>query len=817
MDHREPVEDRPTLEAIWRFVRGKLPSALFREKWSEEPYANTEVPTYDASAGKFRPGTPSGSGAPTNAQYVTLATDATLSAERVLTEGTGIDIVDAGAGSTVTLSVDLSELGTGTLDQAYDFGGAGAGRTINTTDGAVLLTTTEADSEPNLSLIRAAADGERAILEIGLTGEANPRIQWEAGGQMKFGPGGATAVRAALEDGGATGTLRIGNVGSSGGGLKAANIYEDAANQRVTIADGLFVGSALGLTQDTAAISSNNLTQTQPWMKVTATGTINNIVPSGYSGSGGDILIVSPNAGGVTVTIADGAGNIECITGGNIVLSAVEQVAILFRNGSTYYAMASTAADLATHIADTTDVHDHGSLSGLADDDHTQYLLAAGTRAGSTGAAQDFGTTGIKADVIAESTAAAGVNADGVLLKDARVRLGTGGGAALLKASGTTLSVRTNDDSAYANIYGLAIVAANTISTPEIQEAVVGDGVFVEGVHFEDGYASLTEIVAPGIAPVGILRAYAVDDGGGVSGLGLANESQATILKLADIVDLTDGGATTLHSHTGGALTDHTHAATGSGADGGGATLTPGVLNLPAAASPAQTADGQVVWDSDGNFLTIGDGASRQTFYPVIDATSDPLPVGTAADGTEASVARKDHVHAAVMTAVTGGNWKVFYTNGSGVVVELALGAANTVLTSNGASSAPSWGAGSSTARVWGGELDDTAQGADKLIIPSFEFQNEASVNFDKLVIVFQTASTTGVTHKFTFFKNGSKLDVVTISAVSRRGEAIITNFPLTQSDIISVSHSTVADPCTSHVNEGGKIWAYLIEADNSS
>lgn len=36
--------------------------------------------------------------------------------------------------------------------------------------------------------------------------------------------------------------------------------------------------------------------------------------------------------------------------------------------GSTH----SAATD--THIADTTDVHDHGSLSGLADDDHTQYL-----------------------------------------------------------------------------------------------------------------------------------------------------------------------------------------------------------------------------------------------------------------------------------------------------------------------------------------------------------------------------------------------------------------------------------------------------------
>lgn len=66
-------------------------------------------------------------------------------------------------------------------------------------------------------------------------------------------------------------------------------------------------------------------------------------------------------------------------------------------------------------------VTDHGDLAGLTDDDHTQYLLATGTRAGSTSQAQSFGATGVKADVIAESTAAAGVTVDGVKLKDADV------------------------------------------------------------------------------------------------------------------------------------------------------------------------------------------------------------------------------------------------------------------------------------------------------------------------------------------------------------------------------------------------------------
>jgi hypothetical protein len=47
---------------------------------------------------------------------------------------------------------------------------------------------------------------------------------------------------------------------------------------------------------------------------------------------------------------------------------------------------------------------------------------------------------------------------------------------------------------------------------------------------------------------------------------------------------------------------------------GSGKTLnaTSGTVLLPAVASPAQTADGSVVWDSDDNLLTIGTGAARK-------------------------------------------------------------------------------------------------------------------------------------------------------------------------------------------------------------
>jgi hypothetical protein len=55
------------------------------------------------------------SAAPTDAQYLTLALDATLSAERVLTEGTdGIDFTDTGANGALTITFDATEVGTET-------------------------------------------------------------------------------------------------------------------------------------------------------------------------------------------------------------------------------------------------------------------------------------------------------------------------------------------------------------------------------------------------------------------------------------------------------------------------------------------------------------------------------------------------------------------------------------------------------------------------------------------------------------------------------------------------------------------------------
>jgi hypothetical protein len=74
------------------------------------------------------------------------------------------------------------------------------------------------------------------------------------------------------------------------------------------------------------------------------------------------------------------------------------------------------------------------------------------------------------------------------------------------------------------------------------------------------------------------------------------------------------------------------------------------------------------------------------------------VTVGTGANTVAAGDDSRFHTRSHAMTGTsdhTAGNWSVFYSNGSGQVTELALGAANTVLTSNGASSAPSFAAAS--------------------------------------------------------------------------------------------------------------------------
>lgn len=75
-----------------------------------------------------------------------------------------------------------------------------------------------------------------------------------------------------------------------------------------------------------------------------------------------------------------------------------------------------------------------------------------------------------------------------------------------------------------------------------------------------------------------------------------------------------------------------------------------GSVTFPGSITPAQTAEGSAVWDTDDDVLTVGDGASRKTFGYI--ASTVALAGGTASGGTSKEVARVDHVHPAGSTAL---------------------------------------------------------------------------------------------------------------------------------------------------------------------
>jgi hypothetical protein len=101
---------------------------VFYEKNDGKIYFKNDGGTeYDLTSGG------GGGGAPTDAQYVTLATDGDLSAERVLTAGTGISLTDAGANSTITVAATNN----GTMSSFTLTGDSGSNQTVadgNTVD-----------------------------------------------------------------------------------------------------------------------------------------------------------------------------------------------------------------------------------------------------------------------------------------------------------------------------------------------------------------------------------------------------------------------------------------------------------------------------------------------------------------------------------------------------------------------------------------------------------------------------------------------------------------------------------------------------------
>jgi hypothetical protein len=114
------------------------------------------------------------------------------------------------------------------------------------------------------------------------------------------------------------------------------------------------------------------------------------------------------------------------------------------------------------------------------------------------------------------------------------------------------------------------------------------------------------------------------------------------------------------------------------------------------------TASGQIVVTTTGGALTTASSIASSAVSGLGGAAT--LNVGT----TAGTVAAGDHTHTQLHDrshAITSSSdhtataWRVFHSDASGQIVELALGAAGTVLTSGGASAAPTWAAGGGAVR----------------------------------------------------------------------------------------------------------------------
>jgi len=119
--------------------------------------------------------------APTDAQYVTLAVDSTLSAERVLTAGSGITLTDAGSNGAATISIannaiDSQHYSTASIDNEH------------LADNAVDSAEIAADAVTNAKLANMAT---RTVKANATSGSANPTDVVMADGDFLIANGSA--------------------------------------------------------------------------------------------------------------------------------------------------------------------------------------------------------------------------------------------------------------------------------------------------------------------------------------------------------------------------------------------------------------------------------------------------------------------------------------------------------------------------------------------------------------------------------------------------------------------------------------------------
>ncbi|MEN6337041.1 MAG: hypothetical protein ABFE01_22520, partial [Phycisphaerales bacterium] len=207
---------------------------------------DTYVLTWDAASSTWKPAAApgAGTGAPTDAEYVTFGSNGTLSAERVLTEGTGIDLSTAVAGQ-LGIGFNSTEIGTTT----WGSGGANYVWTFNTTGTDTALTVSNSSFDVTSGTLKQG--GTKVVLGT-TTPTDNTIPRWD-------GTGGQQLQNSSLvidDSNNLTGVAAL----TTSGAINKVTITPPATGSTLTIVDGGTLATAGAYSITLTATGATNVT-----------------------------------------------------------------------------------------------------------------------------------------------------------------------------------------------------------------------------------------------------------------------------------------------------------------------------------------------------------------------------------------------------------------------------------------------------------------------------------------------------------------------------------------------------------------------------
>ncbi len=270
-----------------------------------------------------------GSGAPTTSPYVTIGNDGSLSAERALTAGSGVNITDGGAGTTVTLAVDNNVVATvsGTTFTGAVLAAAAGGITgsITQTRAGTPFITAAANNGVTIStgsngqIILSSSIGAPTTspyVTIGSDSSLSAERALTAGTGINITDGGAgSTVTLAINNGTVatvSGTTFTGAVlGSSTGGFTGSLTQTRAGTPFITVPASNAITITTGSSGQVVLSASIGAPTTSPYVTI---GSDSSLSAERALTAGTGILITDAGANS-TVTVAINNGTVATVSG----------------------------------------------------------------------------------------------------------------------------------------------------------------------------------------------------------------------------------------------------------------------------------------------------------------------------------------------------------------------------------------------------------------------------------------------------------------------------------------------------------------------